>query len=191
VARWARGGRGLGSPEHARWANDGVLTRTVYLQPHHLIPSDRLQSLDQIGRAVVEQLVLEGLAATQGGATWRAWVHRQGKKWLPAKWTATRNANATSDAMASSGEAEEGAEARAMGLGRRLKIDEWGSRMLGQEMHFRDEVHPAPLPGSWLYGNMAMASHTHSGSPLCDGVGGKHVADAPVTLFPSLGTAQA
>lgn len=145
-----------------------ALTNLLYClcsQPHHVIPGDRLQSLDQIGRAVVEQLVLEGLAAEQGGATWQAWVRRQGKKWLPTKWAgslpglaSSGGLNGTDDARA--GEEEEGEEARGMGLGRRLKIDEWGTRMLGQENHFRDEVHPLPLPGSWLYGNMLMVSAT-------------------------------
>lgn len=38
------------------------------------------------------------------------------------------------------------------------QVDEWGRRMMGQERHFRDDVHPLPLPGSFLYGNMLMES---------------------------------
>lgn len=32
-------------------------------------------------------------------------------------------------------------------LAHRLKFDEWGAMMLGQQRHFQDVVHPAPLPG--------------------------------------------
>ncbi len=143
-------------------ARPRILWRALHhIKFHHSIPGDRLQSLDQIGRAVVEHLVLEGLAAEQGGVAWKAWVQRQGKKWLPAKWSdklasklGSSKGDGRDDASADADEA--GAAARRMGLGRRLKIDEWGTKMLGQEQHFRDEVHPLPLPGSWLYGNMVM-----------------------------------
>jgi hypothetical protein len=29
-------------------------------------------------------------------------------------------------------------------------------RFKGQSQHFRDELHPLPLPGSYLYGNMLL-----------------------------------
>lgn len=44
--------------------------------------------------------------------------------------------------------------ARRAGLNRRLRVDEWGALMLGQTQYFRDDIHPNPLPGSYLYGNM-------------------------------------
>ena len=148
------------------WSEEEVRPRILWralhhIKYHHSIPGDRLQSLDQIGRAVVEHLVLEGLAADQGGATWQAWARRQGKKWLPSKWSDKVSAKlgggskGSEDDVSADADAE-GAEARQTGLGRRLKIDEWWTRMLGQEQHFRDEVHPLPLPGSWLYGNMVL-----------------------------------
>lgn len=69
------------------------------------------------------------------------------------------------------------------GLGTRLVLDDWGTLMRvcpllsspcaefssnatvffsfasilqGQEEHFRDQVHPLPLPGSFLWGNMIL-----------------------------------
>ncbi|KAL8290289.1 hypothetical protein RQP46_003228 [Phenoliferia psychrophenolica] len=48
-------------------------------------------------------------------------------------------------------------------LSSRLRIDEWGQLMLGQEMHFKDHLHPLPLPGSFLWGNMMLDKLTMLG----------------------------
>lgn len=42
-------------------------------------------------------------------------------------------------------------------IGNRLSLDKWGAMMLGQQQHFRDDVHPLPLPGSWIYGQMLIS----------------------------------
>ncbi|GAA6001062.1 hypothetical protein JCM10207_007395 [Rhodosporidiobolus poonsookiae] len=103
------------------------------------IPYNRLIALDQVGRSVVDRLIAEGKAAEAGAQRWSAWTKSVGAKYLGL------------------GKGKEGEnEALEGGLGRRLKIDEWGSLMLGQSRHFRDEVHPLPLPGSYLYGNMLL-----------------------------------
>ncbi|KWU46546.1 hypothetical protein RHOSPDRAFT_32003 [Rhodotorula sp. JG-1b] len=98
-------------------------------------PYNRLVALDQIGRSVMSRLVAEGQAAAAGGRQWDVW---------------TRSAAAQSDGF----NAADRAWARRAGLDRRLKVDEWGARMLGQSQYFRDDIHPNPLPGSYLYGNM-------------------------------------
>ncbi|KAK4047254.1 hypothetical protein OIV83_005558 [Microbotryomycetes sp. JL201] len=43
-----------------------------------------------------------------------------------------------------------------LGLGERLRIDESGALMLGQEHHFRDLLHPNAVPGSWLWANVLL-----------------------------------
>lgn len=43
-----------------------------------------------------------------------------------------------------------------LGLDERLRIDESGALMLGQEHHFRDLLHPKAVPGSWLWGNVML-----------------------------------
>ncbi|KAK4047966.1 hypothetical protein OIO90_006004 [Microbotryomycetes sp. JL221] len=48
---------------------------------------------------------------------------------------------------------EDGAD---LGLDERLRIDESGALMLGQEHHFRDLLHPNAVPGSWLWGNVLL-----------------------------------
>jgi hypothetical protein len=43
-----------------------------------------------------------------------------------------------------------------LGLDERLRIDESGSLMLGQEHHFRDLLHPEALPGSWIWADVML-----------------------------------
>jgi hypothetical protein len=47
-------------------------------------------------------------------------------------------------------------ESEPLGLERRLRIDNSGRLMLGQEHLFRDLLHPLPMPGSWLWGNVVL-----------------------------------
>ncbi|GAA5865960.1 hypothetical protein JCM8547_002897 [Rhodosporidiobolus lusitaniae] len=115
-----------------------ILWRALhFVRETEKIPFTRSTALDQIGRSVVDRLVEEGRAAEEGAKGWKKWGKSVGAKYLGWK--------------------EEGEdEALEGGLGRRLKIDEWGSLMLGQSRAFRDEIHPLPLPGSFLYGNMLL-----------------------------------
>lgn len=98
-------------------------------------PYNRLVALDQIGRSVVQRLTREGDAAQAGRAEWKRW---------------RRSAAATGTSF----DAADRSWARKAKLGERLRVDEWGARMLGQSQYFRDDIHPSPLPGSYLYGNM-------------------------------------
>ncbi|KAI5480761.1 hypothetical protein MNV49_007167 [Pseudohyphozyma bogoriensis] len=43
-----------------------------------------------------------------------------------------------------------------LGLDERLRIDYSGHLMAGQDLHFRDLLHPNALPGSWLWGNVML-----------------------------------
>lgn len=109
-------------------------------QANHLVPITSIQALDSISRGVIAQLQAEGRAAATSRAAWERWrdtagrllslepvVEEEGREWM---------------------------EAKKMDLGRRLRIDEWGSRILGQELRQRDHLHPLPLPSNYLYGNM-------------------------------------
>ncbi|BGP38093.1 hypothetical protein JCM10449v2_002020 [Rhodotorula kratochvilovae] len=129
------------------WSSARTQPRILW-RAHHFVketpkvPYTRLVALDHIGRAVAARLVREGRAAEERARGWAAWARGRGERYLRLPGTGAREAQA--------GEAQDD------GLGRRLKIDEWGSLMLGQGMYFRDEVHPLPLPGSYLYGNMLL-----------------------------------
>ncbi|KAL8280436.1 hypothetical protein RQP46_007084 [Phenoliferia psychrophenolica] len=116
-----------------------ILWRSLHhIQSHEQLPFTRVQALDQIGRSVVERLVREGEAAVKGAGEWKAWLalaaSRVGRKWRGDSLEVTQ----------------------AKGLSSRLRIDEWGALMLGQEKHFVDKVHPLPLPGSYLWANMML-----------------------------------
>ncbi|GAA5967814.1 hypothetical protein JCM11641_005776 [Rhodosporidiobolus odoratus] len=43
-----------------------------------------------------------------------------------------------------------------LGLSHRLRIDEGGRLMLGQEHLFRDLLHPLPVPGSWIWADVML-----------------------------------
>lgn len=51
---------------------------------------------------------------------------------------------------------EEAVEGEDLGLDQRLRLDEWGALMLGQEHHFRDLLHPDVIPGSYLWGDIML-----------------------------------
>ncbi|KAK4702690.1 hypothetical protein P7C70_g3531, partial [Phenoliferia sp. Uapishka_3] len=116
-----------------------ILWRALHhVKEHHEVPYTGVQAIDQIGRAVVSSLRREGRAAAGGHSTWGRWV----RTW--------------SGYASYAGEHPDETEARKAGLGERLKIDEWGSLMLGMEKYFRDDLHPMPLPGGYLWGNMVL-----------------------------------
>ncbi|GAA6059413.1 hypothetical protein JCM10212_003645 [Sporobolomyces blumeae] len=101
------------------------------------VPASRTAALDQIGRHVVSQLVDEAQAArSRSRSSWKEWT----KSFRAAKafgWTTSNQDEVIREDLAD-----------------RLRVDDWGKLMLGQSTHFRDEVHPLALPGSYLYGNM-------------------------------------
>ncbi|GAA5931542.1 uncharacterized protein JCM15063_001497 [Sporobolomyces koalae] len=133
IARaWPEGKDGQGSYRPT------LLWRALHtIKETNVAPVTRTVAADQIGRMVVKNLVEESRAAAAGAATWKAWSKQIGAKALG--WTRESKAAALED-----------------DLQHRLRIDEWGARMIGQTRYFHDLVHPLPLPGSWLYGNMLM-----------------------------------
>ncbi|GAA5970110.1 hypothetical protein JCM11641_000273 [Rhodosporidiobolus odoratus] len=138
VKGWGEERRSGGAEAETR-----ILWRALhFIKETPKIPYNRLIALDQVGRSVVDRLIEEGRAAEEGERTWKVWSKSVGARYLGFG--------------LGFGEERREWEAIEGGLGRRLKVDEWGSLMLGQSQHFRDEVHPLPLPGSYLYGNMLL-----------------------------------
>ncbi|KAM0747583.1 hypothetical protein T439DRAFT_328814 [Meredithblackwellia eburnea MCA 4105] len=116
-----------------------ILWRALHhVKEHHEVPYTGVQAVDQVGRAVVDSLKREGQAAEGGHSTW-------------GRWARTWSGYATLV-----GEDVSETEARRAGLGQRLRVDEWGSLMLGMEKYFRDDLHPKQLPGGYLWGNMML-----------------------------------
>ena len=72
-----------------------------------------VNSLDQIGRSVVERMVMEGEAAALGAQEWKQWMYRVASSHFAKVW-GTHSVE----------------EVKAEGLCGRLRIDEWGALML-------------------------------------------------------------
>ncbi|KAK4701444.1 hypothetical protein P7C70_g4789, partial [Phenoliferia sp. Uapishka_3] len=116
-----------------------ILWRALHhVKEHYEVPFTGVQAIDQIGRAVVSSLRREGRAAAGGHSTWGRWA----RTWSGYAKYAGEHADET--------------EARKAGLGDRLRVDEWGSLMLGMEKYFLDDLHPMSLPGGYLWGNMIL-----------------------------------
>lgn len=137
--------------------------------------------------------MIEGKAAEAGELSWNALSAK-----LKNKLGFTKHAQKESEAYAG-------------GLGQRLKIDDWAALMMGQERYFRDgesssvlyesrkdpnltlslflniDVHPLPLPGSFLYGNMLMR-HLADAVREREGVYFRYEEDEPIAsgLFSGL-----
>lgn len=62
----------------------------------------------------------------------------------------------SSTPTSSSFESEADLDTEDLGLDERLRIDESGAVMLGQEHHFRDLLHPEAVPGSWVWGDVML-----------------------------------
>ncbi|KAM0751853.1 hypothetical protein T439DRAFT_325043 [Meredithblackwellia eburnea MCA 4105] len=120
-----------------------ILWRTLHhIRQHEDIPYSRVEALDSIGRSVVQGLVAEGRASSSSSSSAKNWRNAAGDKAGGGggiKWT----------------ELDED-ESSLMGLGDRLRLNDWGALMKGQERHFADNLHPLPLPGSFLWGQMMM-----------------------------------
>lgn len=65
----------------------------------------------------MDRLVAEGKAADEGARSWAAWTHKVASR-VGWKW------------QGEGGGGEEEVEAVKMGLGHRLKVDNWGALML-------------------------------------------------------------
>lgn len=83
-----------------------------HIREHRAIPFNRLEAVDQIGRAVVEQLIYEGRAAEAGDSSWLAWSRAMKRR--------LRISSAMPDEKTILKD----------GLGSRLKLDRWADMML-------------------------------------------------------------
>ncbi|GAA5984315.1 hypothetical protein JCM10908_006140 [Rhodotorula pacifica] len=129
-------------------AKDGptLLWRTLHHPPrHNYAPFARVEALDSLARKVITDL--------------------RASQTLPAPATSTSRSFFSSFSYTSEGASppldpslydSEPTESQPLGLDRRLRIDNSGRLMLGQEHLFRDLLHPLPMPGSWLWGNVVL-----------------------------------
>ncbi|GAA5947445.1 hypothetical protein JCM3765_001680 [Sporobolomyces pararoseus] len=131
----ARGWK-CGKDVYGKKVRPTILWRAPHpIKETNTVPFSRTVTVDQIGRSVVADLIEESRAAWTGASTWKAWSRQISAKALGWK-KESKNEALNEDFL------------------HRLRVDEWGSHMIGQTRYFRDEVHPLALPGSWLYGNM-------------------------------------
>lgn len=101
-----------GKPRLIRLINAGTLH---HIKESPVTPYNRIQSVDQIGRAVVKSLIAEGHAALMGASTWKAWG---------------RKASHYASKYVTGLHREPENEVLQAGLGSRLHMDEWGAMML-------------------------------------------------------------
>ncbi|GAA6048631.1 hypothetical protein JCM3770_002066 [Rhodotorula araucariae] len=113
-------------------ARDGptLLWRTLHHPPrHNYAPFPRVFQLDSLARKVLSDL-----------------QHSQDP--LPAS-SSSSSAPPLSNLV-------EPDEEEDLGLAHRLRVDESGRILLGQEHLFRDLLHPLPVPGSWIWGDVML-----------------------------------
>ncbi|GAA5894621.1 hypothetical protein JCM5296_002909 [Sporobolomyces johnsonii] len=111
-------------------AHDGpvLVWRSLHHPPrHNYAPFPRVFALDSLARKVVSDLRLS-----------------------------PSSSSSQSPSAPLSPLAEEPQDPEDLNLAARLRIDESGRLMLGQEHLFRDLLHPLPVPGSWLWGNVML-----------------------------------
>ncbi|GAA5843635.1 hypothetical protein JCM9279_000818 [Rhodotorula babjevae] len=116
-----------------------LLWRSLHHPPrHNYAPFPRVAQLDSLARKV-----LSDLRASQD----------------PPSTSSSHRIASSSPASAApplSSLADEPLEAEDLGLAHRLRVDDSGKIMLGQEHLFRDLLHPLPVPGSWVWGNVML-----------------------------------
>jgi len=141
-----------------RGAKSGWRTTIIFRALHYGlapgVPMGRIATFDAISRDVLHRLFVESEGRRSLARHWRNakdWTSRVGRK-------------AT--------ESEGKSQSEEKDLGSRIILDNWGQLMIGQgvrrstlnvlselltllklQEHFRDDMHPKPLPGSRVYGN--------------------------------------
>lgn len=113
-----------------------------HIKEHHTIPLARIQTIDQIARRSVERLIershLSTLPLSYSHSPFSALSTLFRTRF-------SRELNSPSSIASTTRSLE-----ISRGLADRLELDDWGAKMLGQERHFRDDIHPLPLPGTSL-----------------------------------------
>ncbi|GAA6064655.1 hypothetical protein JCM10212_005241 [Sporobolomyces blumeae] len=107
-----------------------LLWRSLHHPPrHNYAPFPRVFQLDSLARKVVSDLRLAQVPSSSSSPY------------------------SPSDPLSPLAELEDRED---LGLATRLRIDESGKLMLGQEHLFRDLLHPLPVPGSWLWADIML-----------------------------------
>lgn len=108
-----------------------LLWRSLHHPPrHNYAPFPRVFQLDSLSRKVVSDLRLSQSPSTS----------------TPSSFTPS----------APLSQLDEYPDREDLGLDHRLRIDESGRLMLGQEHLFRDLLHPLPVPGSWIWADIML-----------------------------------
>ncbi|GAA5958814.1 hypothetical protein JCM8115_000361 [Rhodotorula mucilaginosa] len=144
-------------------AEDGptLLWRTLHHPPrHNYAPYPRVEALDSLARKVVTDLrASQDLPAREGSAHSRSSSSSSSSSSFLSSLSPSRHTSTTEQPSPPLDPAlydTEPIESEPLGLERRLRIDNSGRLMLGQEHLFRDLLHPLPMPGSWLWGNVVL-----------------------------------
>ncbi|GAA5925875.1 uncharacterized protein JCM15063_005149 [Sporobolomyces koalae] len=112
-----------------------LLWRSLHHPPrHNYAPFPRVFQLDSLARKVVSDLRLSQTTSSSS-------LTRSPSPALSQ--TTSQESTALS-------------EGEDLGLNHRLRIDESGKLMLGQEHLFRDLLHPLPVPGSWIWADIML-----------------------------------
>ncbi|GAA5999929.1 hypothetical protein JCM10207_005976 [Rhodosporidiobolus poonsookiae] len=108
-----------------------ILWRSLHHPPrHNYAPFPRVFALDSLSRKVISDLRISQSA--------------------PSSSLSSSSPSAPLSSFTEPSETED------LGLSHRLRIDESGRLMLGQEHLFRDLLHPLPVPGSYLWANVML-----------------------------------
>ncbi|POY74635.1 hypothetical protein BMF94_2396 [Rhodotorula taiwanensis] len=141
--------------EKSRKAKDGptLLWRTLHHPPrHNYAPFPRVEALDSLSRKVVSDLrASQDLASSLDSAP-----RPPSRSFFSSSPAARSLTEGPSPPLDPTLAWKEPREPEPLGLERRLRIDNSGRLMLGQEHLFRDLLHPLPMPGSWLWGSVVL-----------------------------------
>ncbi|GAA5950735.1 hypothetical protein JCM3765_000593 [Sporobolomyces pararoseus] len=109
-----------------------LLWRSLHHPPrHNYAPFPRVFQLDSLARKVISDLKLSSSSSSSSSSS----------------------VSSPSPPLSS---LDEFPDREDLGLTHRLRIDESGKLMLGQEHLFRDLLHPLPVPGSWIWGDIML-----------------------------------
>ncbi|BGP55572.1 hypothetical protein JCM8202v2_003177 [Rhodotorula sphaerocarpa] len=153
-------------------ARDGptLLWRTLHHPPrHNYAPFPRVEALDSLGRKVIADLRAsqdlpdparlspDSVSSSSADRSFFSspFRFREGGLLSPAS-SSSPHAGPSAPLDPTLLSTGERTESEPLGLDRRLRIDNSGRLMLGQEHLFRDLLHPLPMPGSWLWGNVLL-----------------------------------
>ncbi|BGP53177.1 hypothetical protein JCM8202_003693 [Rhodotorula sphaerocarpa] len=144
IARTFPGAKGIRDGPPILWRSMHHVKRNNYT------PYSRVAPLDALARKTMHELRVSSLATDPAffSSLYRALPYL-GK---------SRKANSRRDEDADDSDAEEESKVDEVdyGFDERLRIDEIGKLLEGQEHHMRDFLHPDALPGSYIWGDILL-----------------------------------